>query len=150
MSNKHTKLKYEKERVLKLLTNEMTDLKKNTLKMIVQAADYDELGYMDGRDPATGEIVPLLVGLEPNGNGSFTIYPVARFFFGADIPEFEPPDGRGNYITKATDGAFHADGSEPERACDEPVVPAGTLLDTALLDGTAEEESGTPERLDQE
>lgn len=104
----------ERERVLKLLTNDITDLKKMTLKMIIQAADYDELGYMDGRDPDTGEIVPLLVGLEPNENNSFTIYPIARFYVGSQIPEFEPPDGRGNYIAKSLDGAFRGGDSTEE------------------------------------
>lgn len=80
-----------------LLTNELTDLKKFMIKSIVQAADYDELAYMDGRDPDTGEIVPLLVALENNGNNNVSVYPIARFYVGRDIPQFELPDGRGNY-----------------------------------------------------
>lgn len=147
MSNKHVKLKYEKERVLKLLTNEMTDLKKMTLKMIVQAADYDELGYMDGRDPTTGEIVPLLVGLEPNGAGSFTIYPIARFYLGSEIPEFEPPDGRGNYIAKSADGTHRADGSEPsnERVDESDLLNGTDVLGDAV--SAYQEEGGEAERL---
>jgi len=150
VANKHVKLgrgpKKEIERALKLLTNEPTELKKSTLRIMYQACDFEELAYMDGRDPATGEIVPLLIGLQVEADGQYSIYPVARLYMGKDIPDFEPPDGRGSYIKRDSgDGAFHNDevpnndGTEPEG--NEPLAtPIGEFIQA---------ESGTPEGLDE-
>jgi hypothetical protein len=129
------KVRYERERVLKLLTNELTDLKKSTLRVILQGCEYDEIGYMDGRDSATGEIVPLLVGLQPDGNGSFTIYPIARLYLKQDIPEFEPPDGRGNYIPRA----------KPKPKPESESTGDGTSLTDAVVGPAHETESRPPE-----
>lgn len=102
---KASRRKTERERVLKLVTNEPTQFKKEYLRVIIQGMEFDEIGYMDGRDPNTGEIVPLLVAFEPSeAEGQFNIYPLARLYMGADMTAFEVPDGRGNYISQPADG----------------------------------------------
>jgi hypothetical protein len=81
-----------------VLTNEPTELKVRTLELIYQSLSYGQIAYMDGKDPDTGEVVPMLVALEPAGDNKVTIYPIARLFDKNDkLTEYLVPDGLGNY-----------------------------------------------------
>ena len=69
------------------------------LLMLYKAVSMAQLAYMDGMDPETGEIHPLLVGLEGTQDGKFNVYPLARLFNKLDaIPAYLTPDGEGNYV----------------------------------------------------
>ena len=88
---------------LMILTNERTPHKANMIMMLYKACSLAQLAYMDGMDPETGEIVPLLVGLGPTEDGKFNVYPLARIFNKVDgIPQYLVPDGHGSYIDYRT------------------------------------------------
>lgn len=145
MSNKHAKLgslpKKERNRYIQLLTNDPTDFKKSIIRQVYEGADGDSLAYMDGRDAETGEIVPLIVGLDAeiteSGEQKFTIYPIARLFVSpAEMMKYEPPDGRGNYVSKSSDGDYHVGESGAEEAEGSPEgldEEQGLSLSGALL-----------------
>lgn len=100
------KYKLSKKKVKKVeapflcITNEPSESKVNILQIIYQAVHNGQLAYMDGMDPDTGEIVPLLVGLAPDSSGTkVSVYPLAdiRMLTTKNITQYLVPDGRGNY-----------------------------------------------------
>lgn len=97
----------EDTQFIPILSNEPNELKLHTLELIYNSVAYGQLGYCDGKDPVTGEIVPLLVGLDPLPDGSgFAIYPVARILGKNDPLNYLVPDGIGNYQSADGDGAI--------------------------------------------
>ena len=81
-----------------VLTNDPKPAKSEFIEVLHQAALHGQLGYMDGMDPDTGEIVPLLVGIERNGT-SIAAYPLAHIFMEvSELKAYLSPDGNGNYI----------------------------------------------------
>lgn len=102
-----------------VLTNELTQFKIDTIRIIYSAIAKGELGYMDAKDPETGEIVPLLVGIEYTEGGNFIPYPIARFINGKDVfKDYLVPNGSGEYYAAddAGDGSSsEAEGGETER-----------------------------------
>jgi len=106
-----------------ILTNERTPFKAQQILMLYKAASMAQLAYMDGMHPETGEIVPLLVGLEPTENATqFKVYPLATLIDKlSDIPQYLVPDGQGGYmdyrVKEATDELpqpFGDEGTEKE------------------------------------
>lgn len=87
----------ELEQPIKLLTNEPSELKFVTLELIYDSIETRQLGYMDGKDAVTGEIVPLLVGFDPAHDGGYRIFPIAKLLMKEKIPNYLVPDGSGNY-----------------------------------------------------
>jgi hypothetical protein len=84
---------------LMFITNDRTPFKANMLMMIYKAVGMGQVGYMDGLHPETGEIHPLLVGIEPTEDGQFRVHALAKIFNKLDeIPQYLMPDGNGNYI----------------------------------------------------
>lgn len=83
---------------LVILTNEKNPFKPQLLQMLYQAVEYRQVAYMDGMDPETGEIVPLLVGIEHQKDGIAVRVPLARLL-GSDAPNYLIPDGEGNYVS---------------------------------------------------
>jgi hypothetical protein len=82
-----------------LLTNDRTPFKGAMLETIYKATALAQLGYMDGLDPETGDIIPLLVGLQPTENDTqFKVYPLARILQKDEIKFYLVPDGTGSYI----------------------------------------------------
>ncbi len=125
-----------------MMTNERTPQKAQMMFMLYQAAETAQLAYMDGMDPESGEIHPLLVGLEPTPGGEFRVWPLARLINKVDsIPKYMVPDGEGNYIdygvTGESAGSDDAGTSlafpEEERQTEE--VPAGPDGDGRALGG---------------
>ena len=84
---------------LLLMTNEPTELKLKTLELLYQSLAYGQLAYMDGKDPETGAIIPLLVGLQPEENNKVSIYPLAKLITKEDKTNYLIPDGKGNYTS---------------------------------------------------
>lgn len=99
MSKKSKKIKAD-EVPLMVLTNERTPMKGNMLMMLYKAASVGQLAYMDGMDPDTGDIVPLIVGLEPSEDGTKSnIWPLAKIIGkSAEIKNYLIPDGVGGYF----------------------------------------------------
>lgn len=82
-----------------VLSNEPSPMKVNVLQVFYQAAEVAQLAYADGKDPETGEIVPLIVGLEPTTAGKFKVWPLARVISkGSEIKQYLMPDGKGGYF----------------------------------------------------
>lgn len=112
---------------LLLMTNEPTELKLKTLELLYQSLSFGQLAYMDGKNPETGEIVPLLVGLQPEANNKVSIYPVAKLISKDDNVNYLVPDGQGNYsplnvgesIDLGIDFSTLAGESEPESSGEE-------------------------------
>lgn len=50
------------------------------MQAIYQSVGTNQLGYMDGLDPDTKEIVPLLVGIDREEDGKMNLYPIAKLF----------------------------------------------------------------------
>jgi hypothetical protein len=82
---------------LMLITNEPTELKLRTLELLYQSMSFGQLAYLDGKDPETGEIVSLLVGIQPENDSKASIYPIAKFLDKDDNTKYLIPDGNGNY-----------------------------------------------------
>lgn len=98
---KRKKTKNEEEVQLVLMTNDRQQFKVSTLQVIYQAADYRQLAYMDGMDPDTGEIVPLLVGLETLSDEQFNVWPLAIILNKSkQIKNYLVPNGRGDYVDR--------------------------------------------------
>lgn len=90
----------EGQTLIPVLTNEVTQFKLDILKAIYNSVVSGQLGYLDAKDPETGEIVPLLVGIEYSDKGTFKPYPIAKFITGKDVfKNYLVPDGRGNYCS---------------------------------------------------
>ena len=82
-----------------VVTNDNNPIKRDFLAILHQAALHNQLGYMDGMDPDTGEIVPLLVGVEHLEDGKMQLYPLAHAFLETDkLKNYLVPDGNGSYF----------------------------------------------------
>lgn len=107
---------------LVVLTNERTPFKAQQILMLYQAVHAAQLAYMDGLNPGTGEVEPLLVGLEPTDDGQFRVFPLAKLLSKLDeVPAYQVPDGQGGYIN-ASDGAGDELAAIPE---EEGKAPEG-------------------------
>lgn len=81
-----------------VLSNNPTELKIKTLEMLYDSIGYGQLAYMDAKDAETGEIIPLLIGLDPTDDGKFKLFPLAELVMGNALQrKYLVPDGRGNY-----------------------------------------------------
>ena len=100
MSKKRKTVKAEEVPIL-VITNERTEMKGRMLLMMYQAAHMARLAYMDGYNPATGEIDALLVGCAPTPDGQLRVAPLAKLFSNTgEIPKYMVPDGTGNYFNQ--------------------------------------------------
>jgi hypothetical protein len=108
-----------------VLSNDPTEQKLQTMELLYASLAFGQLGYMDGQIEETGEIVPLLIGLQPTEDGNFRIYPIAQLFSKQDkLVDYLVPDGTGSYRK----------------------IPTGTPVN--LIGSTDQEESGPPEGFD--
>lgn len=99
------------------LTNEPDESKINILQIFYQAVHQQQLGYMDGMDPDTGEIVPLLVGFDPTPDGQLRIMPLASVAVLKDhskLRRYLVPDGRGNYEGSEAESGTTKQSQSPE------------------------------------
>jgi hypothetical protein len=104
-----------KEGFIPILSNEVTKFKLDILQAIYDSVVHGQLGYLDAKDPETGEIVPLLVGIEFNTDGTFKPYPIAKFISGKDVfKDYLVPDGKGGYVSGADTGASEEEGGETQ------------------------------------
>ncbi len=85
-----------------VIANDTNPIKRQLLQAILQSAYTNQLGYLDGMDPETGDIVPLLVGIDREADGSFRCYPIAKLFLTpSELKPYLTPDDSGNYINQS-------------------------------------------------
>lgn len=113
-----------------VMSNDPTALKIRTIELIYDSIARGQLAYMDGKDTETGEIVPLLVGLNPVSDTKYEIYPIAKLLIG--------PDARANYLVPDGNGSYT-----------EPAPDNSVDLDLRALDADSEESEGQAEGLDE-
>jgi len=83
---------------LMLMTNEPNEDKLRFMELLYQAMSVGQVAYMDGKDPDTGEVVPLIVGIQPEANNLVSIYPLAKIIKPEDESvNYHVPDGAGAY-----------------------------------------------------
>lgn len=87
-----------------IMTNDRNPIKANLMFSLYNTVKAGRLGYMDGMDPDTGDIVPMLVGIEPSPDGTVhanNVYPLA-ILVRSDYESFKYwiPDGAGNYCKR--------------------------------------------------
>lgn len=94
---------------LVIATNNPNPIKADFIRLLHNAALHNQLGYMDGMDPDTGDEVPLLVGVEYDDEGNpKQLWPLAiAFIDGSKLKNYLAPDGNGSYYnqTLASDAA---------------------------------------------
>lgn len=92
---------------LVIASNDRNPIKAQFIATLHQAALHNQLGYMDGMDPDTGQVVPLLCGVEYGEDGKpKQLWPLGIVFLqGEAIKNYLAPDGNGNYYSQqlATD-----------------------------------------------
>lgn len=90
---------------LVIASNDRNPMKEQFIQALHQAALHCQLGYMDGMDPDTGEITPLLVGVEYNEAGQpCKLWPLGTVFLTADnLKNYLVPDGNGQYFNQNAD-----------------------------------------------
>lgn len=85
-----------------VIATDTNPIKRQLLQAILQSAYTNQLGYLDGMDPDTGDIVPLLVGIDRAEDGTFRCYPIAKLFLKADeLKAYLTPDDHGNFINQS-------------------------------------------------
>ncbi len=112
---------------LHLISNEPTEYKEALLRMFYEGTLRNTLAYADARVKATGEIVPMLVGLEYSAlSGKVESFPVALIVPANDGEKYELPNGHGGY----------GDPNLPENTSYEPDPEALGAVPEIVLDGS--------------
>lgn len=90
-----------KQAPMVILTNDRTPGKAEMLQMIYRAFSLGQVGLVDGMDPDTGEITPMLAGIEMNEQNELVgVYPLATILQSLEeIARILIPDGQGNYVS---------------------------------------------------
>lgn len=84
---------------LVVIANDNNPVKRQLLENIHASSFTNQLGYLDGMDPDTGEIVPLLVGIDRDDEGNMSLFPIAKLFLSsAELKTYLAPDQYGNFI----------------------------------------------------
>lgn len=101
---------------LVIASNDRNPIKAQFIATLHQAALHNQLGYMDGKDPETGEIVPLLCGVEFNEDGSpKQLWPLGIVFLnGEGLKNYLAPDGDGKYYDQFANANLEANGQPIE------------------------------------
>jgi hypothetical protein len=78
-------------------TEEHLNVLRGLLKMVYHTVLTNKLAIMEAKDETTGEVVPVLVGVEQNEEG-ISCYPLFRPITDTDAGKYSAPDGSGNYV----------------------------------------------------
>lgn len=116
-SNKKGKNKPKIEKApLVILTNERSPAKADLLTMLYSAFSKGQVGLVDGMDPDTGEVTPMLAGIEMTDGELTGVYPLASIFQSLEeVARILIPDGQGNYVSTNANLTELDDGpAEPE------------------------------------
>ena len=89
------------EALLLVFSNDKTpdnmQMKQGLLKMVYHTVLTNKLAIMDAKDETTGEVVPVLVGVEQNESG-ISCYPLFVPITDTEAAKYAAPDGKGNYV----------------------------------------------------
>lgn len=101
---------------LVILSNERSPAKAEMLQMFYNAAKMGQIGLVDGMDPDTGEILPMLAGIAMKDGELTGVFPLATLMQDINqIARILIPDGQGNYVSTNSNLAESDNGSpEPE------------------------------------
>lgn len=118
------------DKQLVIASNDSNPIKAQFIATLHQAALHQQLGYMDGLDPETKEVVPLLVGVEYDDNNKpVHLWPLGIVFLdGSNLKNYLAPDGNGNYYDQNV--ALDANGEPIDTDIDyDGDIGDGTLID---------------------
>lgn len=106
---------------LVIASNDRNPIKESFIQTLHMAALNCQLGYMDGMDPDTGDIIPLLCGVEYGEEGKpVKLWPLAiAFLDGTKLKNYLVPDGNGNYFNQNRDEIECDVNGEPIEGPDE-------------------------------
>lgn len=94
------------------------------IQTLYQAFRLGQLGLITAMDPDTGNVSPMLAGIELVGDEIKGVYPLARLL--SDPKEIERiliPDGEGNYVSNTSGFSQLDSGSTSEEATEESGPP---------------------------
>lgn len=97
MSRKKDRNKVVLDCNIVVLTNDFTPQKIALMEMFYRGAYANTLGYMDAKNNETGEIEPILVGMETTPDGKVNTYPLAKLLAPEDVAKYSAPDGKGGF-----------------------------------------------------
>lgn len=122
MTKSKTKKAQPKQVPLVILANEQNPALAHILQAFYRGTASGQIGLVVGMDPDTGEVSPMLAGIEMAEGEIVGVYPIAKIL--EDMEQIERiliPDGQGNYVSNTS---------------------GFTEFDDSLLDGEAQAESG--------
>ncbi len=130
--SKRNKKKLEENKVpLIILSNERNPAKADMMTMLYRAFQLGQIGLIDGMDPDTGVVSPMLAGIDFVDGEIRGVYPLARILESTDeISRILIPDGQGSYVNNNaafgdSDAGESSDGAEEEGGpTDEQVASA--------------------------
>lgn len=122
MTKSKTKKAQPKQVPLVILANDQNPALAHILQAFYRGTASGQIGLVVGMDPDTGEVSPMLAGIEMAEGEIVGVYPIAKIL--EDMEQIERiliPDGQGNYVSNTS---------------------GFTEFDDSLLDGEAQAESG--------
>lgn len=97
-----------------ILSNDRNDGQAQLLQMFYRATQLGQIGLITGMDPETGEVHPMLAGIEYVDGNIQGVYPLARILESTEeIERILIPDGKGNYVSNNS-GFSELDDSSPD------------------------------------
>ena len=119
-----------------ILSNDRNPEKVHLLKTLYQAFQLGKIGLVDGMDPETGTVAPMLAGIEMEDGDITGVYPLAAILQDMKtISSILIPDGNGNYVSNAFEFPEFDDGT----STDEAEEASGT----AEQSGTSDDPDGS-------
>lgn len=97
--------KNEKEIMVHVATNNPGNLNHlaNVFEMFYRGAFDNTLGIMEALNSETGKEELVVVGIEPQADGSANLFPLAKILDMEEIVKYRSPDGKGNWLGEPTD-----------------------------------------------
>lgn len=83
-----------------ILSNDRNEGQSRLLQMFYNATQLGQIGLISGMDPETGNVSPMLAGIEYVDGEIKGVYPLARILESTEeIERILIPDGKGNYVS---------------------------------------------------
>ena len=112
-----------------ILSNDKNPAKADMLAMLYRAFHIGQIGLIDGMDPDTGAVSPMIAGIELVDGEIRGVFPLAKILESADeISRILIPDGQGSYVSNSA-GFGDDNAGEPSDSSEEesgPSVEQGT------------------------
>lgn len=108
MSDDISNEKQGQEAMLLVFSNDKTEEHMNVLrgllKMVYHTVLTNKLAIMEARDETTGEVKPVLVGVEQSGSG-VNCYPLFYPITDVEAGKYSAPDGKGGFVGRTPEAA---------------------------------------------